>query len=444
MKKIIISAIAIMAVSGNLFAQEAKEEMRSFMEGGLLKWKSESKGVSFRVGARAAVDAGYYFDDVTDRSSGANFSEARLRIYSTFAKNFDAKFDVDFAGNKVSLKDLYVRYHLGKNGMFYLGNYAEPFSADNIQSTGDMSFMFKPATIDALGTGRALGISYRYYGNMFWGEAGAFSEKLSTNNYGGDKGWSVSSRMLFRMVKNDDYGFHVGGSVNNRRPDAAGFTSGKDDFNRIATVNSSLESAIDKTKFLDATVQNANNVFKYGFEAMGFWKKFYVQGEYIGTSVDRKKDWDYLFQQQLGGMWSYTTMESYKKWYGEDRTINFSGYYAQVGWLICGGNYSYNKTNALMNRPGKGAFEVLLRYNHTNLDDVDGEWFDGKFFDKAATGKPNNSVSGGKVNSYSLGLNYYVAQNLILKLNYNYQKLDSYRFMDKNLNSVMCRVFFEF
>lgn len=444
MKKIIISALAVLTASTSLFAQEAKEEMRSFMEDGLVKWKSEEKGVSFRVGARVAVDGGHYFDDKTDRSSGANISEARLRIYSTFARNFDAKFDVDFAGNKVSLKDVYVRYHLGKNGIFYLGNYAEPFSADNIQSTGDMNFMYKPATIDALGTGRALGVSYRYYGNMFWGEGGVFSQKLSNEIYQGDKGWSVSARALFRMTQNNDYGFHVGGSLNNRRPDANGFTSGKDDFNRRATFGSALESPIDKTKFLDATVENANNVFKYGVEAMGYWKNLYFQGEYIGTSVDRKKDWDYLFQQQLGGMWSYTTMESFKKWYGEERTINFGGYYAQVGWLICGGNYSYNSTNALMNRPGKGAFELLFRYNHTNLDDVDGEWFDGKFFESAATGKPNNSVSGGKVDSYTVGLNYYVAKNLIVKLNYNYQHLNSYRSMDKNLNTIMARVFFEF
>lgn len=444
MKKFIISAIAVMAVGCNLFAQEAKKEMRTFMEDGLVKWKSDDKGVSFRVGARVAIDGAHYIDDKTDRASGANFSEARLRVYSTFGKDLDAKFDVDFAGNKVSLKDVYVRYHVGKNGIFYLGNYAEPFSADNIQSTGDMSFMFKSPTVDALGTGRALGVSYRYYGKMFWGESGLFSEKLSNNINQGDKGWSVSARALFRMADDSDYGFHLGGSLNNRRPDTNGFSRGKDDYNRIASFSSSLESYIDKTKFLNATVNNANNTFKYGVEAMGFWKNISFQGEYIGTSVKRGRDWDYLFNQQLGGMWSFTKMKDFKDWYGDDYTVSFGGYYVQAGWLICGGNYKYNNTSALMDRPGKGALELLVRYNETNLDDITGEWFDGNFFNNVATGKPNNSVSGGKVHSYTLGVNYYVAKNLIVKLNYNYQDLKSYRSLDKNLNTVMCRVFFEF
>ncbi len=445
MKKYILLAIAVMSVGGYTFAQDAKEEMTSFMEDGLVKWSSEDKGVSFRVGARVGVDGAYYIDDVTDRGSGFGLTEARLRVYSSFAENFDAKFDIDFARNKVAIKDMYVRYHLGQSGMFYVGNFSEPFSASSIQSSADNSLMFKSSTVSALGTGRALGVSYRYYADKFWGEAGMFSEKISSNESLGDKGWSFSTRMLFRYTPcGEDYGFHVGGSFNFRHANASGYETGKDDHNRVFNVNSSLESSIDKTHFLDATVFNADKVMRYGAEAIGFWRNLYVQGEYIGSNVSRNKDWETLFKRQLGGLWDYDTMEAFKSWFGDDRDINFNGYYAELGWLIKGGNYSYNSTSALMNRPGKGAFEMLVRYNHTDLDDVDGVWFDGRFYEDQASGKPNNSVSGGKVNSCTVGLNYYVTNNLIVKLNYNYQRLTSYSYLDKNLNSVMCRLFFEF
>ena len=445
MKKYILLAVAGVALSLNVVAQEAKEEMTTFMEDGLVRWRSEDKGVSFRVGARVALDGAYYMDDVTDRSSGFGLSEARLRVYSTFADDFDAKFDVDFAGNRVSIKDMYVRYHVGNRGMFYLGNYSEPFSASNIQSSADNNMIYKSSTINALAPGRALGVSYRYFADKFWGEAGMFSEKLGTNGTHGDKGWSFSTRLLFRHAPSgEDYGFHLGGSFNFRHADASGFDNGNDDHNRVFNVSSTLESAIDKTKFLNATVPNADKVIRYGAEAIGFWRNIYVQGEYIGTNVSRNKDWEYLFKQQLGSLWDYDTMEAYMSWFGDDRDINFSGYYAEIGWLIKGGNYSYNTTSALMNRPGKGAFELLLRYNHTNLDDVDGEWFDGRFYEDQASGKPNNSVSGGKVDSYTVGMNYYVAKNFIVKLNYNHQNLTSYSYLDKSMNSLMCRLLFEF
>ena len=445
MKKQILTTISLIAISATLFAQKAKEEMMIFMEDGLVKWESKDKGVKFRVGGRVAVDGAYYIDDKTDRSSGFTLSEARLRIFSTFANNFDTKFDIDFAGNKVSIKDLYLRYHVGNNGIIYAGNYAEPFSASNIESTGSMSLMFKSPTIDAMGTGRALGISYRCFGDRYWGEIGAFSEKLSSQRSEGDKGWSLSTRMLFRHTPEDsDFGFHLGGSFNFRKPDANGFENGKDDHNRIYNVNSSLESVVDETNFLNASIYNADKVFRYGAEVMGFWRNLYLQGEYIGSTTTRNKDWESLFKEQLGGLWSYKTMESFKSWFGDDRNINFNGFYVEAGYLLFGGDYKYNSVDALMSRPGRGALEFVVRYNYTDLDDVDGEWFDGRFYADKASGQPNNSVSGGKVNSFTFGTNYYITKNVIAKVNYNYQKLDSYQFLDKNLNSIMCRLFFEF
>ena len=61
------------------------------------------------------------------------------------------KLDVDFA-SKNWLKDAYLRWHTNKNGFLRVGNFAEPFSAENIQSTMDYPFINKSATVAALGT----------------------------------------------------------------------------------------------------------------------------------------------------------------------------------------------------------------------------------------------------------------------------------------------------
>lgn len=443
MKKTILLLTALCS-SILLFAQSAQQQMTAFMQDGLVKWSNPEKGISFRVGGRVALDGAHYLDQYTDRSSGVVISEARLRAFSTFGHRFDTKFDVDFAYNEVSIKDMYLRWHAGSNYFFKIGNYAEPFSAGNIESMFNTRFIVKSPTVLALGTGRAVGVSFRYYSDPFWNETGFFSQKVSDELQRGDKGWSFSTRLLYRYMPFKDLGFHVGGSFNFRRPDANGFQEGKDKYNRYSDFHAITGSVVDKTYFLDASIANSWGVYRYGAELLGVCNNFYLQAEYIGMAVDRKKDWWYLFEQQLGDFWSYPTMEGYQAWYGKDRTLHFDGCYAQVGWLILGGNYTYDLVEALMRLPEKGALQLLLRYDFTSLNDVDGEWFDGAFYTNVGNGQPNNSVGGGKLNSVTVGLNYSITKNLIIKINYNYTNLDSFTYLDNNLSTIAARVQFQF
>ena len=166
MKKYILAlGVCCMAGAMPLFAQEsnselteAQRELQGYMDEGLVKFKSDNDKFSFRVGGRVAIDGAHYIDDYTDRGSGAKFSAARIRIISKIGSKVDMKLDVDFA-SKNWLKDAYLRWHTNKNGFLRVGNFAEPFSAENIQSTMDYPFINKSATVAALGTGRAIGVS---------------------------------------------------------------------------------------------------------------------------------------------------------------------------------------------------------------------------------------------------------------------------------------------
>ena len=129
---------------------------------------------------------------------------------------------MDFTSKSI-LKDVYLRWHSNKNGFLRLGNFTEAFSAENMQSSFDYPFINKSATTEAFGTGRSLGLAYRYYHPYFWAEAGIYSQKVSTEIKKGDMGYSASARLLGRVTR-DDWNFHIGGSFNFRRPDANGFT----------------------------------------------------------------------------------------------------------------------------------------------------------------------------------------------------------------------------
>jgi phosphate-selective porin OprO/OprP len=408
------------------------------------------------------MDGAYYIDDYTDRSSGVQFGEARIRIFSTLGKQVDFKFDVDLAPSRATLKDVYLRWHTNTNGFLRIGNFIEPFSAENIQSSYDDRFMAKSATVEALGTGRTLGVSYRYYHPYFWGEAGVFSQRYNSELTKGDMGYAIATRLLARYTSKD-VSIHVGGSLNYRRPDANGFASGNDDYNRFVTPVSSLESAIDRTPFLGGQLNNVQHTFKYALELMASYRQFYLTAEYLNANNKRARDWESMYNA-IKGTFTITmapTMDAYKTLLGGDPDVELQGYTVQAGWLLRGGNYRYSAVDALMSRPGAGALELTARFNRTELESIvpGSVYSDGKFYTGIAgtpydawtvmgLGIANSSWSGGNVSTLTVGLNYYVTKSIAVKLNYSYASLDrpysmTYRY-DKNLHALQARVAFEF
>ncbi|WP_302589470.1 porin [uncultured Muribaculum sp.] len=461
MKKIFALALCSIAMGSTMaYAEEteAQAEMNGYIQDGLAKFTSSNGLYSFRVGARAFIDGSYYFDDYTDRGSGANISSARVRVFSKLGNHFDFKFDVDFMSKGNMLKDVYLRWHSNKNGFFMLGNFIEPFSAENIQTTMNDPFITKSATVQAFGTGRRVGVSYRYYHPYFWGEAGAFSQAPSQEYVQGDKGYSLSARLLGRYTS-EDFNIHAGGSINWSRPDAQGITNGSDDYNRSIVVGTNLESAVDKLQLAGATINNVSNVLKFGFEVMANYRNVYFKGEYIGAHYDRERDWNYNFQNALGTFMGsmFPTISAYKALMGEDTKVKFYGVSVEAGVLVLGGDYKYNRVNALMNRPGGKTLELIARFNHTNLNDIlPGSWWaqgarGAGFYTSSlhqAFGITNGSVSGGRLNTFTFGVNYYITNSVVARLDYNYAHLNhkySLQYCeDKNLHSLQARLAFEF
>ncbi len=454
-------ALACCLVMGtSLFAQqnEAQQELKAEINEGLVKFESEDGKYSFRVGARIFLDGDLYFDDFTDRGSGAELSTARVRVISKLGNKFDMKLDIDLM-SKTFLKDAYFRWHTNKNGFLRAGHFAEPFSAENIQSTMDYSFINKSATMQAFGTGRALGLAYRYYHPYFWVEGGLFSEKLKESYGHGDMGWAATGRVLAR-VQRDDWHIHVGGGLSYRRPDANGFVNGSDDYNREVTFSSNLESSVDNTKFLSATATNAKDIFKYNVEFMAHWKKLYVKGEWTGVDVDRERDWEGLAQSYMGtmmGAW-FPTAESWKSFLGDDHDYSFSGYSAEIGVIAIGADYKYSSVEGMMRRPKGKTLEFVARYNHTDLNSIvpGSTYYNNGYTGAGFYTSPmliewymtNDSVAGGVVDSFTFGVNYYITNTIHVRVNYNYSHLDQPYNMsfckDKNLHSLQARLAFEF
>ncbi|MFA8449303.1 MAG: OprO/OprP family phosphate-selective porin [Bacteroidales bacterium] len=438
MKKV-LSSLLLLFVASFSFGQNAKEQAEALVKNGSIRFQSENGDVKLRMGTRFSFDGAYYFDDVSDLKSGTKIGEARIRLYGTFYKNFDAKFDLDFKGGKVAFKDIYTRYHLNNNSFLKIGHYTEPFSAQALTSTGDIRFIGRPMSVQAFAPGRHLGISYRYYGNLLWFEGGLFGDDVYGNTKG-DDGYAITSRLVLRPVLSDGFNLHIGGSATYRTAGALGFEGGDDDYNRAIEYQAKSESTVDGTHFLDTKIKHAKDQFKYNAELLVTFRNFSFMGEYTGAQVSREYDYQKAFEEQLGGQYSWVKIDNFKKWMGNYRNLNFSGFYAQLGWLITGGDYKYDAVNGLIAKPAPGSLELVGRYNYTNLDDVDGLYFNGKFYDDIGLGKPNNSVSGGVAKSAGLAVNYYWKPNIRFMLDYNYMNLTSHKYLDKNISMVQARM----
>jgi phosphate-selective porin OprO/OprP len=293
-----------------------------------------------------------------------------------------------------------------------------------------------------MGIGRSIGLGYTYYTDKFYGSTGLFAGSVDNHNKG-DQGFSTTTKLVYTPIVNDKVLFQVGGSFTYRTPEANGFSESlnDDDYNREVMLSAGPEH-----KFLNAEIAHAGNELKLNMEILATYGRFMFQSEYYSNKVYRKSNYDLQFKHSRPDMWGWSSTEKgFEDWYGVQRDIETDGYYVQAGFLLKGDDYSYNSASAYINRPKAGSLELVARFNKTNMNDIDGIFMQNKFWDadpsKAASGQTNFSVGGGESVDWALGLNYYVSNNVMFRLNYTSMDIDNvYYRQDDKVSFVKARV----
>jgi len=324
------------------------------------------------------MDAAAFMDDETDLGNGAVVPDIRLGLKAKY-KAFDMKVDVGFANNKVSAKDIFLQYNLSKSSYIRSGHFAEPYGIDHMESSGNIKFMTANATSNAFSPGRKLGIEYIGWNKYVWVGAGIFGDGDAMNNsVEGDDGYAVTGRLAFTPAKETGKIFHVGLAGSYRKADANGYDSEGHQRPKVIGYGSSLLTNVEKRKFLNASISDADYQAKYAVELIGAYGPVHLQAEYFHSNVERKND-----------------LTAYKA----------SGAYAQMGFLALGGNYTYSSSWARMGFPTPGSLEFAVRYNYTDLNN------DG------------SGIMGGRMSDISVAANYYLNKYVMFRLNYSNVKL---------------------
>lgn len=298
--------------------------------------------------------------------------------------NFDWVLGYDASGDGKFL-DANVAYKIGgdKTHTITVGQYKQPNSLEELSSTKNNDFVSKAMITNTFAVGRRLGAAYAIGRGDWTVTASGFGRELTRNRAHGS-GYGLRGTWAPINEK---------GNILNFGLSWADYDTDADSLRLRARPDADFASRLIDT----GTMADTDRLSTLGFE--GFWVRgpFKLQGEYMQTRVDR---------------------------YASADDFTGTGGYLSGVWNVTGETWS-NKSGVpgtgAPAEPGRGMWQVGLRYDTLDLDD--------------------GAVQGGRMDTLTAGVNYYWRSNF--KFSLNYVKVDSERRgVDDNPNIVEARAQF--
>ena len=407
-KPICMIAILLTALSA-AFAQEPVKYNQSGVavssdrldveaQDGILVLASPTSGYKLWFDIRAQADGAVFFgapDYADPIGNGTSIRRARFAVKGQIDESWYGEFDMDLANGLVELKDALIRYTGIPNLDLQVGNFKENFSIQRNTTSRYLQFMERPMVCSALTPSRHLGINAKYAKDWLWISAGAFTQEVAgseewTNvadnnkDFGRNAGYSLTTKVVFRpLYKLDNASLHIGAAYSYRTTKVSQAT-GEWGTYRASARNS---TSINRKKYMDTNnLKGYDHNNLWTVELAGHWNGLRYEAAYVGDNVRFNDD----------GVSS----------------INFSGWYAQAGYLLFGGRQRYDANGGKYTKikPGKkwGDLELCFRYEFLDLN------------------APERKVFGGSAEAYTVGLNWWVNNNVKVQLNYQYNNNDRY------------------
>ena len=442
MKKYILLPMMALCLAGN--AQDFDNDPTVQLQ------KNDAK---FTVGARMMGDVAYYHSDFTPLKSGASLTDARIRTSFSY-RDWYFYADFGFGGGKFSQKNIFAQWNKENwaNGwnVVKAGYYNDPGSMARNTSLGSYHFISRHGSTMALGVGRELGVTYKFYNNMWFANQGISTDHAYNNQIAGFDGVAVSGRWLVRPLNTEDQTFHIG--VNARFAHRGGGEVTNNVINKKLTIGQALETYVDGTEDLvTAELPWVNNVVNVGAELLYRNPKFFARGEFLYKHVTKKRDSYSLFEDAQNNIDCWGT---YEAWLAANplRNNNFYGGYVELGYMIFGSPYTYSNADGVLGGLKGKSLEIVARYNYTGLNDiVDGEYYSVGRYQYYPAGYmqdypyASSSVGGGNVNAVTVGVNFSFNKYIQVMADYTYTHLDRDKLpYDRDFHAVQGRVQFTF
>lgn len=315
-------------------------------------------------------------DDIEDTTG---FRRARLYLKGRMWDRIAYKLEYDFADNVADFKDVYAEVErVPFVGAVRFGHFKEPFSLETLTSSNDMTFVERAAPA-ALVPERNFGLmaANAVLDERMTLAAGVFRPSDDVGLTVSDEAWAGTARVTGLPLWADEGRdlVHLGAAYSYRSFDdeQVRFNS-RPEVPLVASAVDTGTVAVDTSHLL-------------GAEAAWVRGPFSVQGEYVGAFADAPSG-------SNPDLW---------------------GAYVYASWFLTGEHRPYKTGEGAFDRlkprrpflfgenAGPGAWELAARYSFLDLSDGD--------------------VSGGELDTYTLGLNWYWNPNVAIYANYVYGNL---------------------
>lgn len=407
--------------------------------GGWIQWDNVwwdqsvnlQKPPGLRVGKAQGVNTGIATGGIGDMQDGTFFRRERIMLDGKFWENYE--YTLVFAHengqfNTSGLDEFWVgATNIPLIGTIRLGHVknALGLEADMASSSRTMTFLERSSYSEAIGRNENF-VTGAWFGNNYWDQRATWTFVAFRNDAGSSTGalfddgaWGWQGRLTALPIYENDGRclMHVGLSGGWRngvnvlggprlfqlraRPElrddvpAGGFQNG------------------DSNRFVDTSALIARHDWLAGLEYL------YVRGP---LSLQAEYGWNWI-QNVTGSAPALANNPNF----AVPQNFMFSGGYIQLAYTLTGENRSYDKrlgrldsyyfgrkgpyTNAFFVRGedgklnwGLGAWELAARYSYINLND----------------GTGLNRVAGGNMEGLTLGVNWYLNDNLKFQFDYVY------------------------
>lgn len=335
------------------------------------KIESADGQYSFQPTGRVHLDASFFDDDASDRSSNGNIRRGRLGFKGKLGEDFKYKTEVDFSEEGVGLKDVALTYTGLDAFDIKIGHHKPTFGFENNTSSNYIMTMERSTATNAFTRGEMIGANLLGGGDSWSWALGVFNESGGNSDTGDDEDISVDGRLttnVLALVDEDTNNvLHVGAGASLRNP--------------TGNVRFRARPVGDGANIIDTgNFGSVENVSVYNAELGAVFGPVTLQTEYFTADVSRD---------------------------GGNSDAGFDGYFGQLGWFITGETRPYKSSTGKFGRVkpnnpfdirngGTGAVELVAAYAKTDLNDR------------------GAGILGGESDTATLGVNWHLTDNIRL------------------------------
>jgi len=330
---------------------------------------------SFQPFGRVHLDSTQFNDDKFDHANNSNFRRARIGFKGNLGEDFKYKTELDFGGENVAFKEVTLAYTGLENADIKVGHQKPSFGMEQNTSSNYLMFIERSGPTNAFTRDEEIGLNVLGGGDNWSLSGGVFNEDAGNTGTGEDEDVTFDVRGSVNVLglANADTKnvLHLGAGYSHRKP------TGSVRFRARPGTG-------DGTRQVDTgSFSSVDSVGVYSAELAAVAGPLSFQGEYFNTDVSRSSG---------------------------NQDADFDGYYAQAGWLITGESRPYKGKTGNFSRVkpknpfslkdgGWGAWEVLARYDNTDLNDV------------------GAGITGGEMSTTSVGLNWHLTDHVRVMAN---------------------------